>query len=486
MEKRITIDPLTRLEGHGKIDIFLDDAGNVRNAYLQIPELRGFEEFCVGRPAEEMPQITERICGVCPTAHHMASTKCLDDLFAVAPPPAARKIREYFYNLFLLEDHTLHIVILGGPDFIVGPQAPKEERNILGVLKKVGLDVGKTVIKLRRSVREIMTAIGGKAVHPVLGLPGGVAKGITKEQQKEWIETGKFGVEFAETLLKLFDDVVLKNKEYMDIILSDIYRHETYYMGLVDGNNRVNFYDGTLRVVDPRGMEYARFTGKDYLANIAEHVEPWTYMKMPFLKDIGWKGFVDGSDSGVYRVAPLARLNASEGMTTKRAQEEYDRMFATIGAKPVHNTLANHWARVIETIHAAERALEIISDPDITDPKIREIPSAAPVEGVGVVEAPRGVLIHNYKTDDRGILTGVNIIVATQHNAAAMVMGIEHAAKKLIKDGKVSEGLLNMVEMAYRAYDPCHGCATHSLPGQMPLIVLIHDASGLVVREMRR
>ena len=484
--KRITIDPITRLEGHGKIEIFLDEKGDVDKAFFQVPELRGFEKFCEGRMAEEMPRLTPKICGVCPTTHHMASGKTLDDLFGVDPPPAAKKIRELVNSAFMAEDHTLHFFFLGGPDFIVGPQAPAAERNILGVIQKVGLDAGKKVIEIRKRLREIITKQGGRVIHPVCNLPGGVSKGVSKEDREEYIQTGKDAVEFARFALKAFEDIVLGNKEYVDVVVGDIYKHQTYYMGLVDENNKVNFYDGQIRVVDPAGHEFVKFKPREYLKYIAEHVEPWSYIKFPYLKDVGWKGFVDGKDSGVYRVAPLARLNASEGMATPLAQEEYEKLYDTLGGKPAHNTLAYHWARLVELLYAAERLLELAQDEEILDPQVRNVPTATPKEGIGVVEAPRGTLYHHYKTDERGILTEVNLIVATVNNSAAICMSIEKAAKGLIKGGKVSDGLLNMVEMAFRAYDPCLACATHSLPGDMPLEVNIRNPEGKIERTLRR
>ena len=258
-------------------------------------------------------------------------------------------------------------------------------------------------------------------------------------------------------------------------------------MGLVDSNNKVNFYDGTLRLVDPDGKEVAKFKPSEYLDYIAEHVEPWSYLKFPFLKKVGWKGFVEGNDSGVYRVSPLARLNAADGMATPLAQAEYERMYKTLGGKPVHATLAFHWARLIELVYAAERLLELCQDKEITSPNVRTIPTAKPDEGVGVVEAPRGVLIHHYKTDDKGIVQKVNLIVATAHNYPAMNMSIKKAAQNLIKKGQtVSEGLQNMLEMAFRAYDPCMACATHNLPGKMPLEIVIYDSQGEIIQRLSR
>jgi len=486
VRRRITIDPITRLEGHGKIDVFLDEAGKVERAYFQVPELRGFEKFVQGRPAEDMPQITSRICGVCPTAHHMAATKALDDLYHVDPPPAAKKIRELVYSAFITEDHALHFYFLGGPDFVVGPEAPAGERNVLGVIAKVGVDVGRKVIAMRRRLRELITLAGGKVIHPVFGLPGGVAKHFTADMQKQFQEVAAEAVDFAQFTLQLFEDVVLKNSDYVSLILSDLYTHRTYYMGMVDDNNHVNFYDGSIRVVTPEGGEWKKFRPREYLDNIAEHVEPWSYVKFCYLKPVGWKGFTEGADSGIYSVAPLARLNVADGMATPLAQQAYAKFCSILGGKPVHHTLANHWARVVELLYAAERMKELADDPLITDSTVRTLPTEKPTEGVGIVEAPRGTLIHHYWTDGRGVIEKANLIVATQGNAARIAMSVEKAAKGLISGANVPEGVLNKVEMAFRAYDPCHGCATHSLPGSMPLLIRVRDQSGNTLATLRR
>ncbi|MCR4403708.1 MAG: Ni/Fe hydrogenase subunit alpha [Candidatus Acetothermia bacterium] len=485
--RKITIDPITRLEGHGKIVIFLNDRGDVERAYLQIPELRGFEKFSQGRLAEDMPQITSRICGVCPWAHHMAATKALDDLYKVDPPAAAKKIRELAYNVFIFEDHAIHLFYLGGPDLFVGPRAPKAERNILGVIGKVGLEVGKRVIGMRRELRELEALVGGRTINPVMGLPGGVSKALTAEDQKRFQETAARAVEFALFTLQLFKKTLQDNPQYLELIKSEAYTHKTYYMGLVDDRDRVNFYDGQVRVVDPSGKEFAKFRAQDYLEHIAEHVEPWSYTKFSFLKKVGWKGFVDGPDSGILAVAPLGRLNAASGMATPEAQAAYEEFYDFFGERPVHHTLATHWARIVEMIYAGERIKELADDPEITDPKVRLLPTAIPKEGIGVVEAPRGTLIHHYKTDERGVIEEANLIVATQNNSARIAMSVDKAAREVIHgDGQLDEGLLNMVEMAFRAYDPCHACATHALPGQMPLLVEVYDHRGELLRELRR
>ena len=487
MAQRNTIDPITRLEGHGKMEIFLNEEGDVANTYFQIPELRGFERFCLGRPVEEMPLLTNRICGVCPEAHHMAAAKAADAVYHVDPPPTAKKLRELLYSAFYVTDHTTHFYALSGPDFILGPDAPVAERNILGVIHKVGLEIGGKVIQARKAGHAVVEMIGGRKVHPCTSIPGGLTKGITEEQRKEIEAMGRWAVEFAQFSLKIFGDIVLGNQQYVDLILGDIYTHRTYYMGMVDPNNKVNFYDGKVRVVDPDGKEFAKYDGKDYLQHIAEHVEPWTYLKYPYLKNVGWKGLVDGKDSGVYMATPLSRLNASDGMATPLAQAEYERFFSTLGGKPVHQRLATHWARLIELLYAAERWVELATDPEITSPNFHTIPTEKPTEGVGVVEAPRGTLTHHYTTDERGVLTKVNLIVGTTNNYAPISMSVNKAATSLIKKGTiVTEGMLNMVEMAFRAYDPCFGCATHSLPGKMPLEVTIRDAAGNPVEVLKQ
>lgn len=479
MTQRITIDPITRLEGHGKIEIFLDEQGDVANTYFQIPELRGFERFCLGRPVEEMPLLTNRICGVCPEAHHMAAAKAADAVYHVHPPRTAKMLRELLYSAFYVTDHATHFYALAGPDFVMGPDAPVAERNILGVIHKVGLEIGSKVINARKAGHTVIEMIGGRKVHPCTSIPGGLTKGITQEQRDEILKLGQWAVEFARFSLKLFNDIVLGNKTYVDLILGDIYTHRTYYMGMVDEDNHVNFYDGKVRVVGPEGKELVKYAPQDYTRHIAEHVEPWTYLKFPYLKGVGWKGFTDGVDSGVYCATPLSRLNVADGMATPLAQEEYDRFYQTLGGKPVHQRLATHWARLIELLYAAERWVELASDPEITSEDFHAKPTEVPTEGVGIVEAPRGTLTHHYTTDERGVLTAVNLIVGTTNNYAPISMSINKAASSLIKKGTVvTEGMLNMVEMAFRAYDPCFGCATHSLPGRMPLQVTIRDAQG--------
>ena len=481
--KTITIDPITRLEGHLKNSIILNDKGNVENSYLQIPELRGFEKFCVGRKAELMPQLTSRICGVCPVAHHMAATKALDSAFNVEPTETAKKLRELMYSGYYTYDHILHFYFLGGPDFVVGPQAPAGKRNVLGVIEKVGVDIGKEVIKHRAYGQKITAILGGKATHPVNGIPGGVTKGLNEEERQEIEKMAKSCIKFAQFSLETFDKIVLQNHDYVDVIKNDAYQLNTYNMGLVDKNNKVNFYDGKIRVTDQKGNEFAKFDVNKYNDFVSEQVEEWSYIKFPYLNSIGWSGLKDGPGSGIYRVGPLARLNASNGMATPLAQAEYERMYKTLGKRPVNSTLAFHWARLIELLYATERTLELVQDKEITSKDLRN-PVGEPGEGFGVTEAARGTLIHHYVVNKEGLIDKVNLIVATTNNSGAIAMTINKAAKGFIKNGDVSDGMLNMVEMAFRAYDPCFACATHSLNKKYPFTVEIKDHLGNLIKTL--
>ena len=346
------------------------------------------------------------------------------------------------------------------------------------------MDVAKHVLKMRHDGHALIQMMGGRRVHPNWGLPGGVSRGINEEQRKEIEARGREAVEFAKFSLKIFDDVVLANSDYVKLITGDVYVHKTYNMGMVDANNCTNFYDGKIRVTSPGGKEHAKYDCSQYREYVAERVEPWSYLKFPYLKKIGWKGMVDGEDSGVYKATPLSRCNVADAMATPLANAEYKRMYETLGGKPINHTLATHWARLVELLYAAERWVELATDPQITGKEYRVLPTQTPTDGVGCVEAPRGTLTHHYTTDERGILTKVNLIVGTTNNNAPICMSVKKAAQGLIQKGKVSEGLLNMVEMAFRAYDPCFGCATHSLPGQMPLEVTVRGPQGEVIDRL--
>ncbi len=486
MSRRIRIDPITRLEGHGKIEIFLDDDGAVKDCYFQIPELRGFERFVVGRPIEELPRIVTRICGVCPASHHMASAKAVDGCFGGEVPPLAHKLREMYYNAHYIHSHIAHFYALAAPDFVLGPDADPAVRNILGVVAKVGLGIGGAVIKARAQAQDIQKILGGRSTHPVWCLPGGVSKGLSTAELEQVRPMVAELYDFAQFSLKLFRDVVLGNPAYVDLILNGPYTLQVQSMGLVDAENAPNFYHGKVRVVDCQGKELYKYAPAEYFEYVAEHVEPWSYLKFPFLKKRGWKGFVEGVDSSLYTATPLARLNVADRMATPRAQEAYEEMFKTLGGKPCQALLAAHWARLVEMVQNAETLQRFCADPEITGDRYRVVPKQITGEGVGIVEAMRGTLTHHYTCDEKGVCTSANLIVGTTNNNAPIHMVTRKAAAALIKPGvEPTQGVLNMVEMAFRAFDPCYSCATHSLPGQMPLHVRIHKG-GEVYREFRR
>jgi F420-non-reducing hydrogenase large subunit len=417
----------------------------------------------------------------------MASGKAVDSVYDVEIPSAASKLRELYYMAHFIHSHAVHFYALAAPDFVVGPDAAKESRNILGLIEKVGLETGKEVIRQRAISQDIQIIVGGRATHPVWNIPGGVAKALSVEEREKIKGMAREQLDFGELGLKLFNDLVLSNKTYLDIILGDGYELVTNYMGLVDHNDKVNFYDGKVRVVDTDGKEILKYSENEYLDNIAEHVEPYTYLKYPYIKERGWQGFMEGPGTPLYQAAPLARLNAAEGMATPRAQEEYEKMYDTLGGKPSHKLLVHHWARLIEILYAAERLVELTEDDEIISPEVRVIPTNIPHEGIGIIEAPRGTLTHHYVTDENGIVTKANLIVGTTNNNAPISMAIKKAAQKYVSEnGSIDEGALNMVEMAFRLFDPCFSCATHSLPGQMPLVLEVTNKDGELMEKFVR
>ncbi len=482
--RKIVIDPITRLEGHGKILIYLDGEGRLRDAVLQVPELRGFEAFCRGRRAEEMPQITERICGVCPEAHHLASAKALDQAFQAEVPKPARLQRELFYNAYIFSDHLLHLVFLGGPDLFLPEDTEKSERNVLGILRRFP-ELGRKVVEVRACAQRILDIVGGKAIHPVFALPGGVSKPLDEEAQLVIAASAERMVELGKRMIQIFHEEILPRPEFQSLLLSEEAWLPTHYMGLVDENLAPNFYEGQVRVISAMGEELFLLPGQEAIRRIAEHWEPWTYVKFPYLVDLGWQGLRAGPDSGIYRVGPLARLNVAERMATPLAQEEYERFLDFFGEKPVHATFAYHWARLIEMVQAAETVAQLAKDPELLDTKVRG-KLGTPGEGVGVVEAARGTLFHHYVLNQEGLVERVNLIVATTHNAAGIGLSVKQMAAAVVERGMPDEHLLNKVEMAFRAYDPCLACATHFLPGGIPVAVEVYDAEGHLVRRISR
>lgn len=474
--KKIEINPMTRLEGHGKIAIFLDDTGNVDEAFFQVVEFRGFEKFLQGLPIEEVPRTVSTICGVCRGVHFTAAMKASDDVYGVAPTTTARKLRELFFNAHYVEDHAVILYALGFPDFVVGPDAPAGDRNVIGLINAVGKELGREVLKKHSYAVKIFELLGGKPNHPVAAIPGGWSKTLNEDERKQIEEWSEELVELGQLTLKVFEDVVLKNPGYMELVTGDMYKVPVNYMGSVDQNGHVALYDGIQKVVDVNGQEMTRFQGMEYIDNISERVLPWTYLKMPYQKKIGWKGIVEGDGTSLYSVGPLARFNVADGMSTPLANEEFQKFFATFGGKPVHNIMGYHWARAIELLHSAEKIRELARDPEITSQDNRAPLGECTGEGVGIIEAPRGTLIHHYNTDDNGVVTDANIVVATTHNKGPINLAVRKAAKHFIKDGNVDEAILNHVEMAYRPYDLCLGCATHATkPGSSPMKIEIFN-----------
>lgn len=417
--------------------------------------------------------------------HFTASCKAADEVYGVEPTPTAKKIRELFYNAHYVEDHTGILYALGFPDFVCGPTASPAERNLVGLVLKVGAEVGRTVLKKRYSAVKIFEITAGRPSHPVAALPGGWSKRITEEERQEILKLADDCIELGKLTLDIFDKVVLQNKAYMELVTGDVYKVVTNYVATVDKNDKITYYDGTQKIVDTKGNEIGRFTGKEYLDYIAERPLPWSYQKAPYLKKLGWKGLQDGEDTSLYTVGPLARFNVANGFDTALAQEAYEKMLHAFGGKPVHHTLAFHWMRAIELMNAAENIKKIASDESITDKNIRQELGKPVGEGVGIVEAARGTLIHHYKTDENGFVTDANLIVATTHNKGPMNVAVKKAAQHYISNGKVDDGILNLIEIAYRPYDLCFACSTHTLPGQKPVRIDIIDHNGELVKSLR-
>ena len=483
--RKIEISPMTRLEGHGKITVFLDDNGNVDEVFFQVVEFMGYEKFLQGMPIEEVPRTVSTICGVCRAVHFTASVKASDEIYSAEPPPVTKKLREMLFLAHHVEDHTEILYALGLPDFICGPTAPAQERNIIGVAKKVGRELVKDVLNKRFSAVRIVEMLGGKPSHPVSAIPGGWSRHITEEERQEILQLADDCIELGKMTVNIFKEVVLKNPEYAELLKGDTYKVVTNYLGTVDENEKVAYYDGTQKFVSYDGREIARFRGKEYLDYIAERTLPWSYLKAPYIKQFGWKGFVDGEGTSLYSVGPLARFNVAEGYSTPLAQKEYEEMVEYFGGKPIHNILAYHWARAIEILNQAERIKELAQDPDITNPETCAPLGEVSGEGVGIVEAPRGTLIHHYKTDSDGIVTDANLIVSTTQNKAPIQIAVKRAAQHFIKNGEVDEGILNFVEMAYRPYDLCLACATHAFPGHLPIQVEVYSKNGKLIKKLR-
>ncbi len=448
MGKVINIQPVTRIEGHAKVVITLDDAGNVADTKVHVQTLRGFEKFCEGRPAEEMPRIVCHICGICPWAHHLASSKATDACFGVTPPPAAVKLRRLMQSIAYTGDKILHFYFLAAPDFVIGPDADYSVRNVIGIVNAAP-DLAKQVVKYRQMTANLLEHFAGRAIHPTLSLAGGVSKPMTEADRKEMLPQAKELLEFSKFSIKFAKDNVFP--KYLDAIKT-IGVIKVGYLGTVTADGALDFYDGHLRLMKADGA-YDDFKYDEYLDYIGEWVEPWSYQKFPYAKKWGQLKLDLNDPVGVYRTNCLARINVADKMATPLAQKELEEFRAAFG-RPAHLTLLYHYARLIELVQVAETAVQLLEDPEITSKDIRAKVEPKAGRGVGCVEAPRGTLIHDYTTDAEGLITSVNLIVGTTHNNAPINLSVNQAAKEFIKGGKYDQGILNKVEMAIRAYDP--------------------------------
>ncbi len=448
MGKVINIQPVTRIEGHAKVAIHLDDSGNVADTFFHVQTLRGFEKFCEGRPAEEMPRIVCHICGICPWAHHLASTKASDAVFGVTPPPAAVKLRRLMQSIAYVSDKILHFFFLAAPDFVIGPDADYSVRNVIGIVNAAP-DIAKQVVHYRHLGAKLLENFAGRAIHPTFGVPGGVSKPMTEADRQDMLPAVRELLEFSKFTMKFAKENVFP--KYMDAI-QKLGVIKVGYLGTVTADGALDFYDGKLRLMQPDGA-FEDFAYDQYTDFLGEKVMPWSYQKFPFARK--WGGFALDLENpqGVYRTNTLARINVADKMATPLAQAELEEFRANFG-RPAHLTLLYHYARLIELLQAAEHALELLEDPEITDTNVRVKVEPREARGVGCVEAPRGTLIHDYTTDKDGLITNVNLIVGTTHNNAAINLSVKQAATELIKDGTYDQGILNKVEMAIRAYDP--------------------------------
>jgi len=473
MGKKILISPVSRIEGHLQIVVQLDDAGNVSDTKVQTVNLRGFEEFCKGRPVEELPRITTSICGVCPSSHHLASVKAVDGCFGVTPTTTGVKLRELMEHAHYAEEHILHFYFLAGADFVMGPGAAVKDRNIFGIIKKLP-DEAKLVVKARWSGAQIAETVGGRSIHPVAGVPGGWSKPLRPEQREKCLKWSEPILELAKFSIKYAKENIFPN--YQDAIKT-IGAIKTGFLGTVGKDGTMNLYDGKARMMSANG-EIREFDYKDYHDNIHEHVEPWSYTKFPYDAKAGKLVMDYKNPVGVYRTNTLARINVADRIKTPLAQAEFEEFRKNFG-RPAQNSMLYHWARLIELLYAAEYIQVMLNDKGITATDTRaKVEKTQAGHGVGVVEAPRGTLIHDYTCDAKGLVTDLNLIVGTTHNNAAINMSVRQTADAVIKNGKYDQGTLNMLEMAIRCYDPCISCATHNLDGAIATVLHIYDHNG--------
>lgn len=474
MSRKITIEPVTRIEGHARVTIHLDDDGKVKESFFHVDEFRGLEKFSEGRPYFEMPQITQRICGICPVSHHLAAGKASDAVAGVVIPRPAFLLRELIHMGQFIQSHGMHFFHLAAPDLVFGFDADPATRNVIGIIQ-ANPELALKAVNLRRYGQQIIERLGKKRVHPRFVVPGGVNAPLTAKNRDEIAKEREEMVGIVQEALSIAKGYLEENADLANTFAS----FPSNYMGLVDDEGGLQLYDGKVRVRDSQGELLVEFEPDDYLDYVAEHVEPWSFLKFPYYKPLGWP-------DGTYRVGPLGRLNVIDKVGTPLADEEFKNFKRINDGKPVEGSLYYHYARLIETLYAVERVGELLDDSDIMSTDVRAYPPAKLFKhGVGIIEAPRGTLFHDYDTDDNGLLTRVNLIVATGNNNWAMHTASSLVAKAFVDGNTLTEGMLNRVEAAIRCYDPCLSCSTHAI-GQMPLELSLVAANGTVLDRISR
>jgi NAD-reducing hydrogenase large subunit len=472
MSQTITIDPVTRLEGHGKITIQLDDQGQVADAHFHVTQVRGFEKFSEGRPFYEMPGLMARVCGICPVSHLIASAKACEAIMSVDIPHTAAQLRRMLNLAQMVQSHALSFFHLSSPDLLLGMESDPAARNIFGVLAAKP-ELGRAGIGLRRFGQHIIELLGKKRIHPGWVIPGGVTEPLDPAKRDEILAL----------LPEAYANIALALTAYKRI--ADGFQQEievfanfpTNYMGLVNEDDSIEFTDGTLRLIDKHGgIVDEGITASRYTEVIGEAVEPYSYTKFTYYKPLGYP-------EGSYRVGPLARLNIAKTMGTPKADVELAEFQRIAPGLPVQSSFYYHHARLVEVLYGIEKIERILTDPLILDKHVRATAGVNRLEGAGQAEAPRGTLMHNYKVDENGLITWANLVIATGQNNNAMNRGVLQVAKHYIKDGKFSDGILNRVEAVIRTFDPCLSCSTHAY-GQMPLVVTLVNAGGEVVDQL--
>lgn len=473
MTQKIVIEPVTRIEGHAKITIFLDDSGSVQDARFHVTQFRGFEKFAEGRPFQEMPSITARICGICPVSHLIASAKACDDLMAVRIPRTGANLRRLINLGQFVQSHALSFFHLSSPDFLLGMDGDPAQRNIAGLLKAMP-QVARDGIRLRQFGQRVIELPGSKRIHPSWVVAGGVNEPLSEDHRDQILDMVPEALEIVQRALVLF-------KEIMDshhVEVQTFANFPSMFLGLVDAEGAPDFYDGKLRIVDSEGKIVAdQVEPSRYQDYIAEAVEPWTYLKFPYYKEGGYP-------NGIYRVGPLARMNIADRCGTPLADQEWAE-FTGLHRGAVLSSFYYHYARLIEILFAIESIEQLLIDPGILSSQVRAYAGPNNLEGIGVSEAPRGILIHHYKINEEGLITWANLIIATGHNNLAMNRGVLQVAKHFVKGASLTEGMLNRVEAVIRAYDPCLSCSTHAV-GSMPLHIQLCSPDGAVVDEIFR